>query len=66
MKMKPSTQLQLAVGFLGLAAGLTAQLTMEDSWFKFVVVVALFFGGDIAVWRIQRAAKAAARAAGKA
>ncbi|MEN3278062.1 MAG: hypothetical protein V7631_3852 [Massilia sp.] len=66
MKMKPSTQLQLAVGFLGLAAGLTAQLTMEDSWPKFVVVASLFFGGDIAVWRIGRTAKAAAKAAGRA
>ena len=59
--MTPSTQLQLAVGFLGLAAGLAAQLTMEDSWLKFVVVAVLFFGGDFVVWRLQRAARAAGK-----
>lgn len=61
MKVKSAAKLRLAVGFLGLVAGLTAQLTMENSWLKFLVVAVLFFGGDFVVWRLQRA-----RAAGKA
>ena len=53
-----SPNLQLMLGFVSLASALMALLAVPDTWIKLIVLVCLVLGGDLAVRKTQRAAKA--------